>query len=136
MSLIGINLNKIKLLELEYNEPIKDIILGYRKMNHSWSFIAECLGYSKQGLLKLNKRLGIKDNKIQYSKYHPRTKNGSNLKAQELGFFNMREAIIYFREVGIQLDEIARRLQCSINTVCNYTPEELKYASYHKTHKR
>jgi len=124
------------MVELEYGMPMKDVVRGYRDDGYSWAFIAGVLNYSVSGFLKYRKRNGLIDNKRQITKAHPYSREGSDQKAQDLDFSNMRNAVIHFREAGVNVNEIADRLSVSIKTVCNYTPDDLKYMTYTKTHER
>ena len=62
---------QIKQLELEYEEPTREILIGFRQQNLSWDEIAVICGYSHKGMMRLKKALNIpRDDKIIFYKLH------------------------------------------------------------------
>lgn len=120
-------------IEREFDEPLRDVIAGMREQGNSWRTVAGALGVHRSTLLQWRKALRLPLDQ------HANVKDASSVaertpldqKARALGYEDAIDAVIQMRLVdGMQLVEVARVLDCHINTVCNYTPRQLRGTIY------
>lgn len=115
-------------IEAEFDEPIRDVIMGLREQGNTWRTVAGALGVSLSVLQAWRCALGLPLNRHEqtYDPSSPAVRRKSDTHAQALGYADAPSAIAEMRLQGMTLKEIGARLDLHWQTVSVCTPPKLR----------
>lgn len=120
-------------IEGEFDEPLRDVILGMREQGCTWRTIAGALGVSRPQVYLWRKALGIVDTRRlrdALSTWPTRI----TMAAKELGYRNAAQAIVDLR-MSHSLEETAAILGVAVRTVTRHYPPGFSGTVFTKTEK-
>jgi len=120
-------------IEGEFDEPLRDVILGMREQGCTWRTIAGALGVSRAQVYLWRKELGIVDNRRLRDALSTRPTQ-IRIAAKELGYRNVAQAIVDLR-MSHSLEETAAILGVAVRTVTRHYPPGFSGAVFTKTEK-
>lgn len=123
-------------IEVEFDEPVRDVIAGLREMGNSWRTVAGALEISRSTLQEWRHELGLPfdqhDNVYDPSSTPESTPTDG--KAQALGYANAIDAVLDMRLTQkLTLRQAAYKLDVHPQTIVRYTPERLRGAIYNRS---
>ena len=125
---------RIAAIEAEFDEPLRDIIVGMRDQYCTWRTIAGALGVSRSQVYLWRKMLDIMDDRrLRDALSARRTKIGAA--AKRLGYRNTAQAIIDLRMGGHSLTETADILGVHVRTVTKHYPSGFSGLVFVRTEK-
>lgn len=115
---------RIRAIEEEYGEPLRDIITGFREQGCSWDTIEGALEISHSALWQWRKDLGLlHDKRINYENRDSK----SNAVARRMGYRDFKTMYREMRQQGMTLKQISRKTGLAESTISGNAPEEMKY---------
>jgi len=112
-------MSKRKEIEAEFDEPLREVIVGMREQGCSWSTIAGALGVSRRQVYVWRHDLGIKDDRrLCDSPMISKIERA----ARRLGYKNAGLAITDLRFGGLTLAQTAEALGVVPRTVTRHYP--------------
>ena len=123
-------------IEAEFNEPVRDVIVGLREQGNSWRTVAGALGTTLGTLQEWRKELGLPlDSSIQI--YDPSSLpeyTPTDILARELGYKDATEAVLNMRlKQKLTLEQAAEKLGVCVCTVLRYTPKKVRGSIYNRS---
>lgn len=107
-------------IENEFDESLRDAVIGLREQRCTWDDIAEILEVSRWQLWHWRQEFSIEDNQRFYRK---RAK--IDIVARKLGYPNGQEAIRDMRWSEMTVEQVAERLGVHRRTVTRHYPPGL-----------
>lgn len=120
-------------IEAEFDEPLKDVIVGMRVQGCTWRTIAGALGVSRTQIYLWRKEFGIEDTRRlrdAMSTWPTQIK----IAAKELGYHSVEQAIVDLR-MSHTLEETAAILGVRERTVTRHYPPGFSGTVFTKTEK-
>lgn len=118
-------MNRIRALELEFDEPLADIVTGMREQGCNWAVIAGALGVSNQTLITWRREFGFAPTNRE--KIIEKSRRQKNIIAARLGYRNFRALYADLRMTKKMLvRDIAAKMGVHENTLYKWIPENMK----------
>ncbi len=125
---------RIAVIEAEFDESLRDVIVGMRVQGCTWRTISGALGVSRSLVYLWRKMLGIVDDRrLRDALSVRRTKIGPA--ARRLGYRDAEAAIIDLRMGGHSLLETANILGVGIRTITRHYPPGFSGLVFTRTEK-
>jgi lambda repressor-like predicted transcriptional regulator len=115
---------RIRDIEEEYGESLRDILIGFREQRCSWKTIAGALEVSQSTLLLWRRGIGLTSDGIRH--YEDRESKVDVL-AQKMGYSNLEDLCRNMRGAGRTLAQISKKTGLAKSTISTYTPDAMKY---------
>jgi len=114
-------MSAVEEIEAEFDEPLREILIGMREQGCTWGTIAGALGVSRRQVYLWRKELGIEDGRRLYDAGSLKPAK-VEMAARRLGYQSAEEAIIDLRFGGRTLAETAEILGVGPRTVTRHYP--------------
>jgi len=123
-------------IEIEFGEPVADVIMGLRQQGNSWRTVAGALDIALSTLKEWRRELGLPldqhDNVYDPSSMPDYTP--TDRKAQAMGYQDATDAVLDMRlKQGLTIKQVADRMGCHYCTVTSYTPLRLRGEIYNRS---
>lgn len=117
-------------VEAEFGEPVRDVILGFRRDGHSWNTIAGAMDIAPETLRAWRHHLGLRvDRRLHCPRAGKEFASPADRKARRLGYEDAGDAIRQMRcGDGLTVRQVAARLGVSVSTIVDRTPAEARVA--------
>ena len=116
---------RIRAIENEFDEPLADIVSGFREMRYSYKDIAGALEVPYPTFIKWQRKLGLTDDKINWR--NGERPNSLDVKARKLGYHDIGSMISELRYNGKGRKEIGDMLNCHPKSLYRRTPKDALY---------
>ncbi len=121
-------MNRVRALELEFDEPLADIVIGMREQACSWKTIAGALGISSRTLRRWRRKIGFSPidsrNIVRENHFKPRMVDEIARRHGYNDFEDMYRDMRLSKKMTVA--QMSEKTKICERTITKWTPRELK----------